>query len=295
MSSALARIRVAFQGEPGAISEEAIVQLWRGEAEAVPLRSFDDVMAAAESRKVDFGLLPIESTLIGGVDVAYDLLAMYDDLWVTAETVVPVRLNVLSVPGATLGGLRHLASHPIMLAQCAYFFERHQQIQPHPMWDTAGAAREVLERNDPTWAAAAGPIAGERFGLVTLAEGIEDRPDTMMRFVAVAPTPAPLAAGTPARTAMLCILPDMAGALLHLFEPLASRSLNVSHFTSRPTRDPWRYQYFLEFEHPARDPRAADAVAAVRRVCTVSRLLGTFPQWPKTLGLTDTHTSDLSS
>jgi prephenate dehydratase len=278
-AATLARVRVAFQGESGAISEEAIGRLWRGAAESVAMRSFEDVMTAAETARVDFGLLPIESTLIGGVDVAYDLLAMHDALWVVAETVLEIQLNVLALPSATLAGLRTLASHPIMLAQCAYFFDRHRHIQPHPMWDTAGAAREVAERGDPTWAAAAGPLAAERFGLVTLVERIQDRSDTMMRFLAVAPEPAALAPGVAARTAVLCALPDTTGALLRLFEPLATRALNVSHFASRPTRDPWRYHYFLEFEHPAQDPRATQALAAIQRACTVSRLLGTFPQW----------------
>ncbi len=281
-AATLARVRVAFQGEPGAISEEAIVRLWGGAAESVPMRSFEDVMEAAQFGRVDYGLLPIESTLIGGVDVAYDLLALYDELWVVAETVVPIHLNVLALPGATLAGIRVLRSHPIMLAQCAYFLQRHRQIRAHPSWDTAGAAREVIDHGDPTWAAAAGPLAADRFGLVTLAERIEDRSDTMMRFLAVAPEPSPLGPGIPARTAILCILPQRSGALLHLFEPLASRELNVSHFTSRPTRDPWRYQYFLEFEHVSDDPRAADAVRAIRHACTVSRLLGTFAQSPDT-------------
>lgn len=281
-AAAPARIRVAFQGEPGAISEEAIVRLWGGTAESVPMRSFDDVMEAAQFGRVDYGLLPIESTLIGGVDVAYDLLALYDELWVVAETVVAIHLNLLALPGATLSSIRMLRSHPIMLAQCAYFLERHRQIRAYPSWDTAGAAREVIERGDRTWAAAAGPLAADRFGLVTLAERIEDRSDTMMRFLAVAPEPTPLGPGVPARTAVLCILPQRAGALLQLFEPLAGRALNVSHFTSRPTRDPWRYQYFLEFEHISDDPRAAEAVRAIRHACTVSRLLGTFAQSPDT-------------
>ena len=144
--TAVQRLRVAFQGEPGAFSEDAIVQLWRGVAEPVPLRSFDNVMHAAETRQVDYGLLPIESTLLGGVDVAYDLLALHDGLWVVAETVVEIHLSLLGLPGATIAELRTLASHPIMLSQCQHFLDRHRHIVPQPTWDTAGAAREVMDR-----------------------------------------------------------------------------------------------------------------------------------------------------
>ena len=276
---ATAAVRVAFQGEPGAYSEQAIVQLWRGAAEPVPMRSFDDVMDAADRGQVQYGMLPIESTLAGGIDVAYDLLALHDRLLVVAETIIEIHLSVLAVPGATLADIRTLFSHPVMLTQCAHFLEAHKDIFPQPTWDTAGAAREVAERGDPTWAAAAGPLCAERFGLVELARDIEDRPDSLMRFLAVAPDPASLARGTPARTAVLCDLPQTAGALLAIIQPLARQGYSISHFTSRPTREPWQYQLYIEFEHPAHDPAAADAVAAIKRASTVCRLLGTYPRW----------------
>jgi len=266
-----------------------VFQLWSDGVTPVALRRFDDVMDAAEEGSVDYGLLPIESTLVGGLDVAYDLLALHDGLWVVAETVLPIRLSVLGLPGATIGTLRTVASHPLMLAQCAHFFDRYRHLTAEPAWDTAAAAREVVERGDATRAAAAGPLAAQRFGLATLATHIEDRPDTMMRFVAVAPDPAPLDAGTPARTALLCVLPNASGALLGLVQPIAALRLNISHFASRPTREPWRYQFFLEFEHEAQDARSLEAIGAIRRVCTFCRLLGTFPRWPTPLGAEPTR------
>ncbi|MBK5188421.1 MAG: hypothetical protein JJD97_09250, partial [Gemmatimonadaceae bacterium] len=214
-------LRVAFQGEAGAFSEEAIVQLWGAEAEPVPMRTFADVMDAAETGSVEYGLLPIESTLMGGVDSAYDLLAMHERLLITAETVVAIRLCVLGVPGATLTELNQLHSHPLMLAQCAHFLERHKHITPVPSWDTAGAARAVMQTGDPTRAAAGSRRAADRFGLELLADGIEDRPDTQMRFLAVARSPASLRTGTPARSAALCTVRDVAGGLIAALQPLA--------------------------------------------------------------------------
>jgi prephenate dehydratase len=274
-----APMRCAFQGEPGAFSEDAVIQLWRGAAEAVPKKTFEDVMDAVESGEVEFGMLPIESTLVGGVDSAYDLLIYHEPLFIAAETVVRIHLCVLAVPGAKLRGIRVMASHPLMLAQCAYFLDRHRHIVAQTAWDTAGAAREVMESGDPTRAAAAGESAAIRFGLETLAEGIEDRPDTQMRFLAVAAAPATLADGTPARTAALCTVKDVAGGLVAALQPLASYGFNVSHFAARPTREPWQYQYFIEWEHDAGDPRARAALDAVRAASATCRVLGTYPRW----------------
>src|SRR5688572_26092179 len=92
--------------------------LWRGAAEPVGMATFEDVMEAAESGAVDYGLLPIESTLQGGLDVAYDLLSLHDGLSIVAEVVVPVHLCLMALPGASLHGLRTLASHPVMLGHC---------------------------------------------------------------------------------------------------------------------------------------------------------------------------------
>lgn len=279
LQATLSPLRVAFQGEAGAFSEEAIVQLWGAEAEPVPMRTFADVMDAAETGTVDYGLLPIESTLMGGVDSAYDLLAMHDGLLIAAETVVPIHLCVLGIPGSMLSELTQLASHPLMLAQCAHFLERHSHITPVPWWDTAGAARAVMQAGDPSRAAAGSRRAADRFGLELLADRIEDRPDTQMRFLAVARSPAALEPGTPVRSAALCTVRDVAGGLIDALQPLAKGGFNVSHFVARPTREPWQYMYYIEFEHEAGDAEAGRALEAVRRASATYRLLGTFPRW----------------
>lgn len=279
LQATLSPLRVAFQGEAGAFSEEAIVQLWGAEAEPVPMRTFADVMDAAESGSVDYGLLPIESTLMGGVDSAYDLLAMHERLMIAAETIVQIRLCVLGIPGAKLARVTQLHSHPIMLAQCAHFLEKYKHITPVPSWDTAGAARAVMQAGDPSRAAAGSRRAADRFGLELLADRIEDRPDTQMRFLAVATSPAPLEKGTPVRSAALCTVRDVAGGLIAALQPLAKAGFNVSHFVARPTREPWQYMYYIEFEHNAADPEAARALAAVQKASATYRLLGTFPRW----------------
>lgn len=279
LQATLAPLRVAFQGEAGAFSEEALIQLWGAEAEPVPMRTFADVMDAAETGTVDYGLLPIESTLMGGVDSAYDLLAMHERLIISAETVVQIHLCVLGIPGATIAELTQLHSHPIMLAQCAHFLERYKHITPVPSWDTAGAARAVMQAGDPTRAAAGSRRAADRFGLELLQDRIEDRPDTQMRFLAVATSPASLKEGMPVRSAALCTVRDVAGGLIAALQPLAKGGFNVSHFVARPTREPWQYMYYIEFEHDAADPDASRALDAVQKASATYRLLGTFPRW----------------
>src|SRR5262245_57699890 len=106
------RPRVAFQGEVGAFSHEALVRRWRGRAEPVPMRDNRQVAQAVASGIVDRGLLPLENSIAGGVHDTFDALADVSRARVVGEMLLPVRLCLAAPPGATLGGLAMVESHP---------------------------------------------------------------------------------------------------------------------------------------------------------------------------------------
>lgn len=279
LAGVVERLKVAFQGEPGAFSEDAIHALWGPLAEPVPMPTFAAVMDATEDGDVDFGLLPVESTLVGDVSSAYDLLALHDCLVIAAEVVLPVRLAVLGLPGSSVAELRSVASHPLILEHCVYFLERHRGIRAEASADTAGAAREVAEGGDPTRGAVGSRRAAEQYGLDILVDGVEDRPDSQFRFLAVARDPSPLPEDATARTAVCCVFPDAAGSLVKGLKPIADASFRITHLAARPTREPWTYRFFLEFEHPAFDARASSALVQLRNASLEYRLLGTYARW----------------
>ncbi len=282
--TAAAAPRVAFQGEHGAYSEEAVAAWWGGAAVAVPARECADVARLVESGAVDHGMLAIENTLAGSVLAAYDALATAAGVTVVGEVVLPIHHCVLAPPGADLASLSTVESHPVALAQCGRFLADHPHVDARAAYDTAGAARAVAARGDPRCAAIAGHGAAERFGLAVLAANVEDRPDNQTRFLVLAPASAgrivnvaaALPEGAPARTALIAVTDNVPGALLRLLAPLAAAALNVSKIESRPTGVPWAYRFFLEFEHAAADPRVDDALAAVRGASRELRTLGTF-------------------
>jgi prephenate dehydratase len=183
------RPRVAFQGERGAYGDLAIAQLW-GEEAALPVASwsFEDVVTAVLRGKCDYGILPVENTVVGRIGMVCDLLEGLHGLAVMGETVVAVRHALLAPPGATLEGLRSVTSHPVALAQCQRFLERHPQLLQYDSYDTAGAARDVAARARTDEGAIAGIPAARRYHLHVLAEDIQDVPGNETRFVAVART-----------------------------------------------------------------------------------------------------------
>ncbi|GJG89282.1 prephenate dehydratase [Gemmatimonadetes bacterium T265] len=278
---AAAAPRVAFQGEHGAYSEEAVVAWWDGAATPVPARECADVAAAVAGGAVDYGLLPVENTLAGSVVATYDALAAADGVAVVGEVVLPIHHCVLAPAGATLASVTTVESHPVALAQCRRFLADHPWIEARAAYDTAGAARAVAERGDARVAAIAGRAAARRFGLAVLAADVEDRPDNQTRFLVLARAGDPLAgrplpAGAPARTALLAVTENAPGALLRLLAPLAAAGLNLSKLESRPTGTPWTYRFFLEVEHAAGDARLPGALGAVTAAARALRVLGTF-------------------
>jgi prephenate dehydratase/chorismate mutase/prephenate dehydratase len=177
-------VRVAFQGEPGAFSEEAARSYFGEGSVTVPQREFAGVGRVVMSGEVDYGILPVENSLAGPVTAARSVLAAHPFV-VLGEVVHPIHLSLLALPGTALEEVRWILSHPVALRQCLRFLARHPAAEALATYDTAGAAKEVAALGERSRAAVAGQGAAARYGLVSLADRIEDRPDNRTRFVVV--------------------------------------------------------------------------------------------------------------
>lgn len=270
--------RVAFQGELGAFSEEAVHRFFQA-ATPVPRPGFAEVVAAVLDGSTEYGMLPVENTLHGGVTGAYDAL-VGADVAVVGEVILPIRHCLLAVAGATIETLERVVSHPVALAQCGRFLSSLADTQVVAVYDTAGAARDVAAGGDRRVAAVASSGAGDRYGLEVLARDIQDSEDNQTRFFVVQRGRAgeggtgDSGTGT-MKTALLCETPNEPGALLRLLEPFAARGINLTKLESRPGPTPWTYRFFLEYAHDdAQAPLAA--VAEARQRALSVEVLGTF-------------------
>ncbi len=176
--------RIAFQGEPGAYSHEACRNA-RPEMEALPCRTFEDVIESVRSGAADLAMLPVENTTYGRVADIHRLLP-HSGLQIIDEAFVRVHINLLAVPGATLDDITEAHSHLVLLPQCAGFLRQHG-IHGRVSPDNARAAREVSETGEIHSAALASELAGEIYGLNVLARHIEDHGDNTTRFLVMSP------------------------------------------------------------------------------------------------------------
>lgn len=274
-----ARLRIAFQGELGSFSDEAIQQLWGGDVARLPYRDFADVTASVVAGVADRGVLPIENTMAGSIAGAHDALSAMPGLHVIAETIVAVHHCLLGTPTTTFENITTVLCHPVALAQCTQFFGEHTQLEVHPSYDTAGAAMDVSKVADPAVAAVASRRAALHYELKILQPDIEDRADNQTRFLGIGRAPLPLPPGTPARTMFVITTGDTPGSLLAALTPLAKHGVSIRRLESRPTGEPWSYRFFIEFDHQVGDAAAEAVVQDIASLTTATRLLGTYPRW----------------
>jgi prephenate dehydratase len=267
-------VRVAYQGEPGAYSDEAVSALFT-DAEAIGFPTFRLTFEALTMGAVDAAVLPVENTSAGVVQEVSDLLWELPGLRVVREHVLPVRHCLLGWPGPVERAL----SHPQALAQCdAYLHSR--QIRSVAYHDTAGAARAVAEQRQPGTAAIASKAAAARYGLYILAESIQDDSENRTRFIVVE-------RGDPARPAtsreghkasLAFVASHRPGSLAQALQCFASRGINLTRLDSRPMKGrPFEYRFYLDFAVNGNSGEAEEALNDLEEASAEIKLFGTYP------------------
>ena len=276
-SSGLGRKKIAYQGEPGAYSDEAASALYP-QAQAAGFATFRLTFDALMTGAVDAAVLPVENSSAGVVQEVSDLLWELPGLRVVREYVQPVRHCLLGWPGPVERAL----SHPQALAQCDRYLHAHQ-IRSVAFHDTAGAARAVAEQRQPGTAAIASKAAATRYGLYVLAEAIQDDAENRTRFVVVEkgePT-RPREARSHWKSSIAFVTAHRPGSLAHALDCFARRGVNLTRLDSRPMLGrPFEYRFYLDFAINGETSSPAHAEAALSDLEEASaeiKLFGTFP------------------
>jgi prephenate dehydratase len=268
-------VDVGYQGEPGAYSEEALHALFP-DAAPVPHRTVRAVFDSVVAGTVGAGVVPLENSLAGSINEAYDLLAR-GETHIVGETVLAVDHALLALPGTRLEDIRLVSSHPQALAQCDEYLAE-LDVELVPVYDTAGAAKRIAGEGYAGEAAVASERAAEMYGLEILARHIQTNEENQTRFAAISLDPAPL--GPPDKTSLILVTGNKPGALYHCLASFAERELNLVKLESRPVgHTPWRYRFFLDVEAGPDDPPLVEALEEVEREAAMLQVLGSYPRW----------------
>lgn len=275
-------LKIAFQGEVGAFSEEAALALFTG-ADVVPFPSFEAVFEALQGSKVDRAVVPIENSLHGSVHANYDLLREHD-VHITGELQLRIRHQLMARKGTSLEEVRRVHSHPQALGQCRDFLRsRLPAAEAVPAYDTAGSAKMIAETDLPGEAAIASRRAALKYGLTILAEGIESNHRNYTRFLALSrdgrssdDTPAGLEWKT---SVVYAPRENLPGALFKSLAVFALRDIDLFKIESRPlVGSVGKYLFYLDLAGSTHDESVRRALDHLREISASVRVLGSYPR-----------------
>lgn len=271
---------MGYLGPAGTFTEEALRRLDpEAAATAWPAPTVQATLEALRDGTLATALVPFESSVEGSVSATLDELIRGEPLVITGEVHVEVQFALMVRPGTTTADVRRIATHPMAQAQTRDWVARELPgAEVIPESSTARAA--VLVAAEVYDAAIAAPLAAERHELEILVDGIADRPGAVTRFIRLArPGAGPGPTGTDLTTVVAYLRHNHAGALLDLLNQFAMRGIDLVRLESRPTGEALgQYCFAIEALGHLSEPRMADALTGLRRVCADVRFLGSYPR-----------------
>jgi chorismate mutase/prephenate dehydratase len=276
MSSCLAQedpLKIGFLGPEGTFSEQAVRKHFGHAAYGLPLGSIEEVFQEVAAGHADFGVVPVENSGQGMIQVTLDMF-LTSDARICGEVELRVHQCLHSMAG-TLESIKHVYAHAQSLQQCKTWLRMNlPNVTCEAVSSNAEAAR--LARHADDAGAIAGETAGKVYGLKTLATGIEDRADNTTRFLVIGRSLFPPSGND--RTSLLITVNDQPGALYHVLSPFAQHGVSLNRIESRPAHSgKWQYAFFIDVSGHIQDEALQAAVKEIEQSVAQLRVLGSYP------------------
>ncbi len=268
-----APLTVGYLGPRATFTHQAALQHFGASVGYVASRSIADVFDDVEHSRVDYGVVPVENSTEGAVNITLDRL-IDSDAVICGELYLPITQHLLSL-APRLEDIKTVISHPQGLAQCRSWLAAHLPEVPLQEFTSTSAAAE-LAAGDVTIAAIASELAARLYSVPVLRARIEDNPNNSTRFLIIGRR----AAGPSGRdkTSILFAMRNEAGALHRALAPFSERGLNLTKIESRPAKvRAWEYVMFVDFEGHRDTPVVAAALDEIRGRTVFVKILGSYP------------------
>ena len=277
MSACLAQqepLKIGYLGPEGTFSQQAAHKHFGHSAHGLPMASIEEVFQEVAAGNADFGVVPVENSGQGTIQVTLDLF-LTSPLKICGEVDLRVHQHLLSRTGR-IEDVERIYAHPQALAQTAGWLRTNlPKVEKIPVSSNAEGARRARNADDA--AAIAGESAGLMYGLKRVAGPIEDRSDNTTRFLVIGRESFPPSGHD--RTSLLVFIRDRPGALYGVLEPLARRAISMSRIESRPEHGArlWQYAFFIDVAGHRDESPLKDALDEIAEKGDEVRVLGSYP------------------
>jgi chorismate mutase / prephenate dehydratase len=277
MSACLAQqepLKVGFLGPEGTFSQQAVMKHFGRSAHGLPLASIEEVFQEVENGNADFGVVPVENSGQGTIQVTLDMF-LTSNLKICGEVELRVHQYLLSRTGR-IEDIERIYSHPQSFAQTSSWLRSNlPKVEKIPVSSNAEGARRA--RNSDDAAAIAGESAGHVYGLKkVIMASIEDDADNTTRFLVIGRQIFPSSGHD--RTSVLVFIRDQPGALFNVLSPFARHGISMNRIESRPSHHAkWEYGFFIDLAGHVEDQSMKKALAELEAHSAQIKVLGSYP------------------
>jgi chorismate mutase/prephenate dehydratase len=266
-------LRVGFLGPAGSFSHLAAVRHFGSSVEFADLHTIEHVFEEVEAKRINYGLVPYENSIGGGITDTLDAFQQHDVI-ICAEALIDVSQNLLANCLPT--EVRKIYSKPQIFDQCRKWLAvQYPGAQLMPTASSAAAVKQAAQ--EPGAAAIGSKLAGEIYGVKAIFEQIQDKPNNITRFLVIGREESQPSGED--KTTIMFVTAHKPGALVDVLAVFREAKINLSHIDKRPSgRTNWDYTFFIDCDAHRSDRTMAAAVEEARRHCVSLKVLGSYPR-----------------
>lgn len=277
MSACLAQqepLKIGYLGPEGTFSQQAVLKHFGRSAIGLPMASIEEVFGEVEAGNADFGVVPVENSGQGTIQVTLDMF-LTSNLKICGEVELRVNQYLLSRSGR-IEDIERIYSHPQSFAQTAAWLRSNlPDVEKVPVSSNAEGARRARASDDA--ASIGGESAAQVYGLKkVVTRPIQTDADNTTRFLVLGRQIFPTSGHD--RTSVLVFIHDKPGALFDVLSPFARHGISMNRIESRPSHQAkWEYGFFIDLAGHVDDPAMQAALAELAGQATDIKVLGSYP------------------
>ncbi len=273
--------RIAFLGPPGTFTEEALDLFIAGsdEVEKVSCNTVVDVIKTVDRGEAEEGLVPIENSIEGSVNITQDVLAFESEAKIIREIIIPVKHSLIGKKKLDFKNINRVISHPHATAQCRNFITTYLKDIEIIAANSTAEAISILRKEEDDTVAIGTKVAAKMYGLVLIRSDIEDNKDNKTRFVFIGNSTQPVTGKD--KTSIVCFLKeDKPGSLFSILKEFADRDINLTRLESRPAKkNLGDYVFMIDLDGHMHDKKIFEAIEVLRKDVYLVKMLGSYPKW----------------
>jgi len=277
-------IKIAYLGPQGTFTEEALNKYIsdiksEDEIEKIPYATMQEVIKSVDRGETVEGIVPIENSLEGSVNITLDFLTFESEAKIIREITIPIRHSLIGKEKVAVSKIKKIISHPHATAQCKNFISAYLKDTEIIAANSTAEAIKMLQETDNSVAAIGTETAAKIYGLKIIKKDIEDNKENKTRFIFLGNS---IQAKTGKdKTSIVCFLKeDRPGSLFTILKEFAERNINLTRLESRPAKkDLGDYVFLIDIDGHLHDREIFEALEVLRKTVYLVKILGSYPRW----------------